>query len=263
MPADILIKKISEDVGGLLIPYQIMKVATAESETALFKDQTRIVLTDLYRRAIHRFMEEEAQRQQNMEQITLQALPHLDEDADPSGIEKDWLVNFFEKSRLISDKEMQALLARVLSEEANSPGAFSKSTVNALCNLDRIDMEQFQALCSFGWFVGEFTPLVFDVKAEIYRNHGVNYEILSHLERIGLIRFRSYAGYMLIDLPKTVIVAYCSQPLVLTLEKEKKNRLHLGNVRFTPIGNELATICSAQRIEGFEDYVKEIWKKYL
>jgi hypothetical protein len=262
-PADILIGKISDAVGELLIPYQIMKVAAAESDTALFKDQTKTVLTDLYRRAMHRFIEEEAQRQQNMEQITLKALQQLDEEADPNSMEKDWLINFFERSRLISDEEMQALLARVLSEEANSPGTFSKRTVNYLCDLDKVDAENFQALCSFGWFVGEFTPLVFDVKAEVYRNHGVTYDTLSRLERIGLIRFRNYSGYMLADLPKTVIVAYCSQPLVLTLEKEKKNRLYLGNVRLTPIGNEIATICYARRVDGFEDYVKEIWKKYL
>ena len=44
-----------------------------------------------------------------MESITAKALPQLNENATPSSVEDDWIVNFFEKSRIVSDNEMQEL----------------------------------------------------------------------------------------------------------------------------------------------------------
>ena len=44
-------------------------------------------------------IQEEAQRQKNMEDIPTKALPSLNETANPESIEDDWIVNFFDKSR--------------------------------------------------------------------------------------------------------------------------------------------------------------------
>ena len=76
----------------------------------------------MHRRAVQRWIEEEAQLQENMEEITAKALPQLTEKATPDSMENDWLVNFFDKSRLVSDNEMQDLWSRVLAGEANIPG---------------------------------------------------------------------------------------------------------------------------------------------
>lgn len=76
-PADTLIKKVSKAVCGVFAPYQIKRVAKAEAEATIIRAQTEIQVTDLHRRAMHRFIEEEAQRQANIEQITGKALPQL------------------------------------------------------------------------------------------------------------------------------------------------------------------------------------------
>ena len=76
-PADTLIKKVSEAVGGVFAPYQVKRMAKAEAEAALIKAQSEIQITDLHRRAMHRFIEEEAKRQKNIEDITAKALPLL------------------------------------------------------------------------------------------------------------------------------------------------------------------------------------------
>ncbi len=181
-PADTLIKKVSAAVGGIFAPWQIKRVAKAEAEARLIKTKTEIKITDLHRRAMHRFVEEEAKRQENMEAITEKALPQLDSGSDPSKMEDDWLTNFFDKSRIVSDKDMQELWARVLAGEANSPGSYSKRTVNFLGDLDKRDAELFSALCSFGWFIGNFTPLVYDVNASIYNDKGLDFGTLTHLD---------------------------------------------------------------------------------
>jgi len=89
-------------------------------------------ISELQRRALGRLIEEEARKQLNMEQITQKALPQLVDRARPKDISNDWLTNFFDKCRNISEEEMQALWARVLAGEANKPGSYSKRTVNFL-----------------------------------------------------------------------------------------------------------------------------------
>ena len=172
-PANTLVKKVSYAVGGFFAPYQVKRLAKAEAEAAITKAQSEIEITDLHRRTVHRWIEEEAQRQKNMEDITNKALPQLNEKANPDSMENDWLVNFFDKSRIVSDNEMQSLWSRVLAGEANNPGTYSKRTVNFLSDLDKVDAALFTKLCGFTWFIGNLVPLVFDVNAEIYKKTGL------------------------------------------------------------------------------------------
>ncbi len=262
-PADTLVKKVSKAVGGVFAPYQIKRIANAEAEAAIIKAQSDLDIADLQRRAMHRFIEEEARRQINIEEITNRALPQLQENSDASRMEDDWVTNFFDKSRIVSDSEMQDLWARVLAGEANAPGTFAKRTVNFLGDLDKSDAAQFTALCGFGWVVGGLVPLIFDAQGEIYNRHGINFSSLSHLESIGLITFNSLAGFRKLKLPKRFHVFYFSTPLVLEMSKDADNELELGNVMLTKIGQELALICGSKPVQGFPDYVKERWKEHI
>ena len=97
-PADTLIKKISNATGVLFEPHQIKRVAKAKAEAARMEAQSQIEITDLHRRAMRRWIEEEATQQKNMEDVAAKALPQLDENAKPDSVEDDWLVNFFDKS---------------------------------------------------------------------------------------------------------------------------------------------------------------------
>ena len=262
-PADTLIKKVSDAVGGFFAPYQVKRMAKAEAETAMIKAQSETEITDLHRRAVHRWIGEEAQRQKNMEDITNKALPQLDENATPGSVENDWIVNFFDKSRIVSDNEMQELWSRVLAGEANTPGTYSKRTVNFLSDLDKADADLFTKLCGFGWMIGDVVPLVFDVQAEIYNEHGINFNSLSHLESIGLVQFNSIAGIVRRNFPKKFAVIYYGKSLNLEMSKDADNGLEIGQVLLTKIGQELAPICGSESVEGFQDYVMDKWKQYL
>jgi len=262
-PADTLIKKVSSAIGGIFEPWQIKRVAKAEAEASLIKAKTEIDITDLHRRAMRRFVEEEAKRQENMEAITGRALPLLESQSDPSKMEDDWVTNFFDKSRIVSDSDMQELWARVLAGEANSPGTYSKRTVNFLGDLDKKDAELFSVLCSFCWLFENFTPLVFDAQSSIYTDKGLNFSALTHLDSIGVVKFNNIAGFSRIHLPKTFTVSYFGQSINLTMPNEKDNQLEIGRVLLTHVGLELASVCQAPYVEGFVDYVKEQWNKYL
>ena len=258
-PADTLIKKISSAAGIL---YGLEKIAEAEAKAALIKARSDIEITDLQRRAANRWMAEEAQRQKNMEDITDKALPQLDENAKPESMDNDWVANFFDKCRIVSDGEMQGLWSRVLAGEANAPGSYSKRTVNFLSDLDKAEAGLFTKLCGFGWQIGNVVPLVFDVQAEIYNKYGINFSTLSHLESIGLVQFDNLAGFINQNLPKKFDVLYYDRALVLEMPQDAGNPLQIGKVLLTRIGQELAPICGSKPVDGFWEYVKDQWKEY-
>lgn len=260
-PATVLIEKISEAIGGYFRPYQIKRVATAEAEAEIIKAQAQIEVTELQRRALVRFVAEEARKQDNMERITQKALPQLEESSNPQNIEDDWIANFFDKCRIVSDEEMQSLWAKVLAGEANSPGTYSKRTVNFLGSLDKADANLFTSLCGFGWGVGNVIPLIFDSREQIYNNQGINFSTLSHLDDIGLVSFNHLSGFRQMGLPKRITMIYYGIPLNFEFEKETENDLELGKVILTMTGRQLAPICGSKPVDSFQDYIIEKWAK--
>jgi hypothetical protein len=108
-PATVLIKKISDAIGGIFKPGQIIRVAKAEAEADEIRAKSQIQVTDLHRRALHRFLEEEANKQSNIEAITQKALPQLKKNSSPQDVGNDWITNFFDKCRIVSDDDMQKL----------------------------------------------------------------------------------------------------------------------------------------------------------
>jgi hypothetical protein len=261
-PATVLIEKISDAVGGVFKPYQIVRAAKAEAVAERIKAEGQIEISDLQRRAFHRFLQEEAKKQNNIENITKKALPGLVEESKPDQIEDDWITNFFERCRLISDQEMQGLWSRVLAGEANGPGTFSKRTVNFLSDLDKNDAELFTKLCGFGWVIGNVVPLIFDVSAETYNSQGINFNSLSHLESIGLIQFDPLAGFQRLHLPKRFRLYYYGTVVPLELPKDSDNSLEIGKVLLTKVGQELAPISGSEPVDGFLDFVRAQWKPY-
>jgi hypothetical protein len=176
-------------------------------------------------------------------------------------MEDDWITNFFDKSRIVSDADMQRLWSGVLAGEANTPGSFSKRTVNLLGDLDKSDAELFTSLCGFGWVVGNVTPLVFDVMDELYKLQGVSFDTLTHLEALGLIKFDSFSGFNRIHMPKTYTVYYFGKPVELTFAKESENALPIGKLLLTNAGQQLASICATKPVDGFFEFVCEKWEK--
>ncbi|QDU04021.1 hypothetical protein V6x_37460 [Gimesia chilikensis] len=265
-PANTLIEKVSSAVGGLFAPWQIKRVAKAKAEAYLIDEKNQIEISDLHRRAMHRFVEEEAKRQQNMEEITKKSLAYLNEDSKPDQMEDDWITNFFDKSRIISDDDMQKLWSQVLAGEANSPGSFSKRTVNLLSDLDKKDAELFQTLCRFVWNFGDNQPLVpfvYDMSEEIYNKHGIDFESLTHLDSLGLISFHGLAGFLLNGLPKNLTAKYYDQKLSLILPKESENEIGIGSVILSQTGKELAKIALTVPVDDFFDSVRVKWIEFL
>lgn len=259
-PANTLIEKISDAIGGIFKPHQIRRVAQAEAQAEKIRAVAQIEVSELQRRALYRFMAEEAKKQHNIEAITQKALPEVTQEAASEKVEDDWITNFFDKCRLISDEEMQILWAKVLAGEANSPGKYSKRTVNLLSSLDKSDAQLFSQLCSFAVWISEAIPLVYNTEHDIYVQHGITFSALTHLESIGLIRFDPMGSFLWGGLNQKGYIPYYDKRLWIELPKPNNNDFNVGKVMFSRAGQELAQICNSHSREGFEEYLKEKWR---
>ena len=169
-PADTLVTKIANAFGRHFDPRQAVRMAEAEVQADRIRRvgaaNIDIEVTELKERAAARFANEEMTKQVNMEGIIEKALPGLGDNANPEAMENDWIMNFFDKCRMVSDDDMQQIWAGILSGEANNPGSFSRRTVNLVADLDKRDAELFRNLCGYAWMIGSVTPLVFGLSSK-------------------------------------------------------------------------------------------------
>jgi hypothetical protein len=243
-------------------PYQIRRIAQAEADAEKTKAPSQIEITEIQHRAMYRLLAEEGKKQHNMETITQKAIPELKPDSKPENLEDDWVANFFEKCRLISDDNMQALWAKVLAGEANSPGQYSKWTVNILSSMDKNDAELFKTLCSFGWSMGELFPLIYDPNDSIYTNTGLNFAKLKHLDAIGLLSFDPISGFKIDGFPQGGITTYYGDRVQIEFPDATNNSLNVGHVMLSRAGVQLATVCGSTPCPGFMQYVIDKWKYF-
>lgn len=259
-PATVLIEKISDAIGGIARPGQIRRIAKAEADADLIKAEARVKITELEERALIRMVREEGQKQENIENITARAIPHLSQDAKPENVQRDWLTNFFDRCRLTSDEQMQELWASILSGEANKPGAFSKRTIEIVSTLSKQDADLFTKLCTFAWMIGNVTPVILDSQNAIYNNAGINFNSLLHLEDIGLVKFQNLSGFIRKVSDKYVSIFYYGRPLTIEFPDDKPH-IEIGKVLLTQAGQELASICSSAQSEDYYSYVISEWQK--
>ncbi len=261
-PATVLIEKISNAVGIVWEPRQIRRVAEAKADAAIILAKGDIEIDSLRRRAAQRFVEEETRKQLNMENVVANAIPEIDPNARTENVENDWITNFFEKCRSVSDDQMQVLWSRILSGEANSPGSFSRKTVNLVADLDKASAELFRTLCSFGWEYNDgLVPFILGTEQRIYNEHGLNLYSLGELASIGLIQINVSTGFALLEQPKRLTLTYNGRPVHLNLPKDEGNTLSVGQVIMTPSGGQLSRIVKPTPIDGFFEFIYDKWDK--
>ena len=259
-PATMLIEKVSAAVGAIYAPHHVKRMARAEVDSEKIKAIGKIELNEIERRAVERFVHQEARKQTNIEQITAQAAASLPSDAKVENLEEDWVAHFFKQCDTVSDGEMQSLWARLLSGEATKPGTFSKRTIDFTSTIDKKDAALFTTFCQFVWMIrNEPTPLIYEPTAEIYKKQGITFNELKHLDAIGLISFESVSGYQITGYGKYADVFYYGRPVAIEFEDDTNSQLNIGHALLTRVGMELAPICGSSKNEDFYQYVIREW----
>jgi hypothetical protein len=209
--------------------------------------------------------EYEGQRQQqNLEDISFNAGPYIKEDAKPDEVKEDWLSIFSDRSRLVSDKEVQKLWSHILAGEFNKPGSFSPLTLNTLFILTKNDALLFRKFCSFVWIDDEDKALAIMPYSLIGKDKlsTLALEDIFHLQDVGLLSYESVVQTHWLDDTKLI---YQGHLHTVRKKGDIENKIvtgfHMGAVSLTLVGRELFTICTP---EPHWDYLKEVldmWNK--
>ncbi|MEJ0062040.1 MAG: DUF2806 domain-containing protein [Alphaproteobacteria bacterium] len=260
--ATVLFEKVSAAVGGIAGPWQIKRVAKAEADAEIIRAKARIEIAEVEIRGLQRLVREEGIKQKNIEDITAKAIPHLSVDAKPEELENDWLAHFFDRCRLVSNEEMQSLWAKILSGQANKPGAFSKRTIDLVATFSKEDAQLFSRLCSFVWKInGALFPLVLNLEHQHYKLSSISFSHLTHLDDIGLIKFENLAGFVSQQDTKHMMADYFGAIVIIEIpnQRREKYEISIGKVLLTQAGQELANICESLRSEEHFSYVLKTW----
>ncbi len=250
------INKISDAIGWYTAPRQLVRIAKAEAIAEKIHAESDIEIANLVRRAELRSVTEAISHQANMEDVISKALSIVSVNASPNEMENDWIANFFDKVRIVSDEEMQNSWARILAGEADRPGSFSRKTVNIMADLDKRDAELFVNLCRFAWNIEDRAmPLVYDLHEGLYAGKGITFDGCSRLESLGLIQFNGVTGFFQL-VSATSSISYHGQQVSLDLAGSSTN-MPVGLVLLTQAGEELYEICEVQAIDEFFSYVRK------
>ena len=262
-PANTLIQCISRAIGGLYEPKGIVRRAKAEAKAKLIEVEGDIAASELQQRAARRLILQETLYQQNSEKIISDAVPQLEDAARPEEVSNDWYINFYDKARLISDERMQTLWSEILAGEANTPGKFSRRTVNFVQSMDKSEADLFTKLCGFNIFFGDgFIPLVFENTNDLYQRNGVNFGKLTLLDSIGLINFAGLTGFVLRGQKGKLSFSYYDKNYAMEVGGRSDGEIGIGKVILTRIGEELATLGGSEPVSGFEEYMMKNWQQY-
>lgn len=258
-PATALINRVSDAIGGIAKPGQIVRVAKAEgkaakieaaarAEVAKIEAATRIEISAMEARGLRRMVTEEGINQKNIEDITAKAILHLSADAEPEELDQDFIRRLFDRARLTSDDEMQELWAKVLAGEANAKGSYSKRTVDVVSQLEKSDAELFGRFCSYVWEADGPVPFVYleDKDNKDREPHEIVYSELLHLDDIGLISFSGTTRLIMGSMPEKYKVKYFGIDVYVIDERPNTGSIDAGHVALTIAGSQLSNIVDAR-----------------
>lgn len=258
-PITTLIEKLADATGVYFEPKRIERKAKADAKAVIIKKRAEMKANDIETRANARLHAEEVIKQKNIESIIQKALPGVNKNANPADIDDDWLVNFFEKAKLTSDDQVQEIWARILSGEANKPQSYSRRTINLLAEMSKADAMQFTKLAAFSCNIGGWVPLVFSTDDDIYTENGVDFDSLTHLDSLGLIKFEPLGGYQKASKTKggNLLLIYKNDLYNLQFSEGNDVAVRTGVALYTQQGLELLKVTSSDAIVGFEKYFRE------
>lgn len=118
----------------------------------------------------------------NQSRVVEQALKKLsqdDTDVKTDEIDNDWLAEFFDKAKNISDEEFQLIWGRILAGELEQPGSYSKRTLDCLKNLSKDEAAIFMKAANAAVSFRDTVALIFEIDSRNLRS-------LSSSERLAL-----------------------------------------------------------------------------
>ena len=296
-PITAFINSISQYIGEERKPARMIKEAEAEitiekmkakahPEIKLIEERSRInveavrqnlfdstgnrtPLSSIEQAGVNRLIYEETRKQRNLNDIVVDALPHLSDTATPNDVEQDWYAFFFDKAKLVSDESVQAVWGKILAGEANSPSTYSRSLIHTLSLMSKKDAESFQLVVRLSVEVaGYFIPIIF-LDDSYHKSKGLTYEQIVKLADLGLLNIaHGTVGYQLTILSddRKVPMKYHDHTIDLIAPKTEEVEVYLnaGHVKFSADGDNLSKLVeSVPPLDDMIDHLSTLEEKFF
>jgi hypothetical protein len=147
------LEKLVDTVGYLLQsavqPFTSLAQSVSSGVGAVVTAYSQEVSADIHDRAERRRRVELCREQNNLELVIAGAARMLPAKVSDEPVSEDWVAQFAEHVKRVSDDDMRALWSKILAGELTTPGSFTKRTLQTVKNLERGELERFRMLCSF------------------------------------------------------------------------------------------------------------------
>ena len=206
----------------------------------------------------------------NQKDIVSIAVQSLLPSAQPQNVDPDWLAQFMDKGRLVSDEQFQILWGNILAEECNQPGSVPKSLLHIMEQMDKDMAMSFMkvaavSVCFEENEVAEYSPIVRgDSTSSLRESVGVSYDELVNLQSIGLIETNFGVldtGFFATAKTEPVKIRYFDEEFQLPAGRKS---FGVGKVIYTKAGQALCHAVRPQKIDGFfEKRCVPYWEKEI
>lgn len=204
-PIEKLIEVISNAIGTLYEPRQLVRIARAEAEAERIKaiegaktkallanDEGRYAeLTAIEKRVVAK----ELKRQNNINNVVTIASQSLKEEKEVSSepVNPDWATRFFDIAQDISDETMQDLWGRILAGEVKQPQSYSLRTLDVLRNITSEEAQLFEEIANYTLYSGNY--FIFNGASNKLEHFGIAYYKIAQLIEAGLIQSGSTVSH--------------------------------------------------------------------
>ena len=263
-PLEKLIEVVSNAIGTLYEPRQLVRIARAEAEAERIKAiegaKTEALLTNNDERyaelsAIEkRIVAKESKRQNNINNVVAVAAQSLKDDKDVSSepVNPDWATRFFDIAQDISDETMQDLWGRILAGEVKRPKSYSLRTLDVLRNISCEEAQLFEKVACYFMFDKAFF-IYYDSSFREDKNIDLTYEDIAKLIEIGLIQAGSSVyAHLHNQQGETIINAMTYGNYVILIEQPSKYKeVAFPIYPLTKVGEELGKLLSVTSNDAY------------
>lgn len=269
-PLEKLMDVVSNAIGTLYKPRQIVREATAEAKAesikAIEQAKTQAMLNgDIekvqYLETINeRLVAKEIKRQKNIENVVTVAgnILQTEKTVSEEPVNEDWATRFFDIAQDVSDDEMQNLWGQILAGEIKHSQSYSLRTLEILRNMTKDEAEIFQKVAQFALLQGD--AFIYSSN-DVLNKLGVPYSSIAKLVEIGLLQSGDFVSrnYFSDKTKKVVHGIIYGNLVVLVNQKANAPKISFEIRLFTTPGKELLKLVNIKpNIEYIQEFAKKI-----
>lgn len=253
-----MINKLSSSIGFIFIP-RGKYLHKIESEKVFLEEVSRREDIDILTKAAiisnTRKIIKEYINQNDIVQI---AIDNLGENAVPDNIDDDWLMEFMDRCKNISDDKLKNLWGKILAEECNKRNSIPKKIFNIIPYISFEEANIFEKVCKFTIFkksTQELVPFIVyynNDSSNFWSKYNFSLVELRRLEEIGLIIYKEEGIY----LDRNGKESFVINGKEIEVGSSWTKKIYVGNVIYTKVGESIAKLIKNDfEIEGFVEAV--------